>query len=276
MRHVTDNLFGSLRVALQAAAAFTLLTTWSFAQGPLHYFHRANLPPGTVGQGQLQRFLPLQGYNQPVEVDVPKGARVAVNTGGAFSEPQPSRLVAGMQVGHVYQLQISNIPYNEGFELYPTIEVVNRLYPPEGKSVRFPVPIQFTQEELELALNGRFVTRVVYLEDQATALPVLEDPKRQRYFEAAPNQDPLRLADEFGRPMLIMRMGSRVPGADGFVDQAARVAPPATVFPEQTATPVVPDDTANAIERPGYNVPRVEVPRIGYPTRIPFMAPPSQ
>jgi len=276
MRQGTDNSFGSWRIVLCALAAFTRLTTPSFAQGPLHYFHRANLPPGTVGQGQLQRFLPLQGYQQPVEVDVPQGARVAVNTGGTFSEPQASRLVAGMQVGHVYQLQISNIPYHEGFEIYPTIEVVNRLYPPEGKANRFPVPIQFTQEELELALSGRFVTRVVYLEDQATALPQLEDPEMQSYFEAAPNQDPLRLADEFGRPMLIMRMGSRVPGPDGFVDQAARVAPPASVLPAQTAMPVVPSGTANAIERPGYNVPRVAVPRVGYPTRIPFMAPPAQ
>jgi hypothetical protein len=271
-----DNLLSGWRIGLSAIAACLLLTSWSFAQGSLHYFHNAYLPPGTVGQGQLQRFLPLQGYYQPVEVDVPEGARVALNTGGAFSEPESSRLLAGMQVGHVYQLQISNIPYHEGFEIYPTIEVVNRLYPPEGKANRFPVPIQFTQEELELALAGQFVTRVVYLEDQATALPQLEDPRRQSYFEAAPDQDPLRLADEFGRPMLIMRMGSRVPGPDGFVDRAARAAPPATILSAPAAAPVEGNSPANAIERPGYNVPRVEVPRIGYPTRIPFIAPPAQ
>ncbi|MBP85466.1 MAG: hypothetical protein CMJ64_01925 [Planctomycetaceae bacterium] len=276
MRQGTDNSFGNLRIVLNAVVAFMLLVTSSFAQAPLHYFHRANLPPGTVGQGQLQRFLPLRGYNQPVEVDVPKGARVAVNTGGTFSEPQASRLLAGMQVGHVYQLQVSNIPYYEGFEIYPTIEIINRLYPPQGKALRFPVPIQFTQEELELALSGRFVTRVVYLEDQASALPQREDPETQRYFEAGPRQDPLRVADNLGRPMLIMRMGSRVPGPDGFVDGSARMAPSAVIFPEQAATPVVPGGVTNAIERPGYNVPRVRVPRIGYPPQTPFIAPTAQ
>lgn len=276
MRQVTDNLLRPLRLLIATAVVVAICTPLAQAQRTMHYFHAGNLPPGTVGQGQLARYLPLRGYTQPVEVDIPRGATVAVNTGGQFSELQSGRLLAGMQVGHVYQLQISNIPFHEGFEVYPTIEVINRLYPPEGAALRFPVPIQFTQEELELALSGRYVTRIVYLEDRETALPFPEDPERQRYVEAAPGQDPLKVADRYGRPMLIMRMGSRIPDADGFVDAAARAAPPVVIYPQPTAPPATSGDPASAIDRPGYNIPRVEVPRIGYPPQIPFATPPAQ
>ena len=173
------------------AATLGLAVGSAEAQPPVHYFHHANLPPGTVAYGQLQRHMLMRGYYQPVEAMVPKGARVSVNVGGQFDEPHEGSVLAGMQIGPVYQLKISNIPYYEGFEIFPTLEVINRLYPPEGKAGRFPIPIQFTQEELELALGGRYVTRVVYLEDYDSALPVQDDPSRQRYFEAGPGEDPL-------------------------------------------------------------------------------------
>lgn len=259
-------------ILLASVVMLGLVVESAHAQPPVHYFHNANLPPGTVAYGQLQRHMLMRGYYQPVEVMVPSGARVSVNVGGQFDEPHAGSVVAGMQIGPVYQLKISNIPYYEGFEIFPTIEVINRLYPPEGKSIRFPIPIQFTQEEFELALSGRYVTRVVYLEDHESALPVQDDPARQRYFEAGPGEDPLQVADKFGRPMLIMRMGSRVPSPEDIAHSPANLAPP-IVYDTQSVPSVLPTDAANAIERPGYNVPRVEVPRNGRPLQIPFVVP---
>ncbi len=272
MHSNTLNFARRLRRTLSVLAWLSCLTTLAHAQPPIHYFHSANLPPGTVAQGQLERHLTLRGYYQPVEVQVPSGALVSVNIGGQFDEPHAGSVVAGMQIGPVYQLKISNIPYFEGFEVFPTIEVVNRLYPPEGKSRRFPIPIQFTQEELEMALDGRYVTRVVYLEDRDSALPVQDDPAHQRYFEAAPGEDPLRVADQFGRPMLIMRMGSRVPDQDEIAYSSGNLAPP-IVYPAElpAATPL--GGTDNAVERPGFDIPRVEVPRIGRPVQLPLVAP---
>jgi hypothetical protein len=127
---------------------------------------------------------------------------------------------------------------------------------------------------LELALNGRFVTRVVYLEDHESALPVQDDPARQRYFEAAPGEDPLQVADKLGRPMLIMRMGSRVPSPEDLANSAANSAP-AIVYETPTAPEVLSTDSSNAIERPGYDVPRVEGPQFGRPAQIPLVAPQS-
>lgn len=221
---------------------------------PGHYFHEANLPPGTVGQGQLAHIPALRGYIQPVELLVPAGARVAVSDGSGFTEPVKDRLVVGLEVGHVYQFQISSIPFAEGFAVFPTIEVINRLYPPEGKKLRFPVPVQFTQRELELALAGRFVTRVVYLESAESALPGPRDPLVQDYFEVTPGDDPLLTADQLGRPMAIMRMGSRVPNLDNPADGPGCGAP-AIVYPTPEPLPRDPK-IEDAIERPTRDVPR--------------------
>ena len=78
---------------------------------------------------------------------------------------QGSEALLGMQIGYVYRLQVTNIPNNDGVDIYPTIELVDRLYPPPGLALRFPIPIELTQEELQLAADGAFVTRVIYVED---------------------------------------------------------------------------------------------------------------
>ena len=219
--------------ALAAALAFAWL---AFAvpaaaqQPPTHYPYRADMPPGIVGQGQLRRGGPLPGYFQPVEVISPSGAVVSLDLGGQFEESQSSRAKAGMLIGSVYRLKVTQIPNHPGEEVFPTVEVINRLFPPPGQEARFPIPIHLSQEELELALSGHFVTRVVYLEDPGTALPVREDPKFQRYFEIHPRQDPLLVADELGRPMAILRMGSRVPAEGQFGMQ--HHSPPLLRYPQ--------------------------------------------
>ena len=110
--------------------------------------------------------------------------------------------------------------------------MINRLYPPAGSQVKFPIPIELTREELEMALRGQFVIRVIYLENPRTALPRREDPAHQRYFEVAPSQDPLEVADGLGRPMAILRIGSRVPELDQISGRFLFQSPPWVRFPE--------------------------------------------
>jgi hypothetical protein len=91
--------------------------------------------------------------------------------------------------------------------------------------LRFPIPIELTLEELDLAASGRYITRVIYLEDPRTALPVAEDPQQQRYYEIDSSLDPLHVADRIGRPMAILRMGSRVPTEADLAEGRVRQAP---------------------------------------------------
>ena len=255
------------------ASVALLLASTALAQTPRHYGHSINLPPGTIAQGQLAHIPALHGYVQPVEIIVPKGARVSVLQQGRFATTPAEPLRMGLLIGPVYHLQVTNIPFQAGFEVYPTIELVNRLYPPEGTKIRFPIPIQLTQEELEMALSGRFVTRVIYLEDPANALGQRSDPELQDFFDIPPMDDPLQVADRLGRPMAILRMGSRVPDFErGNVGGPGD--PPVKIYPAQPdPTGVRPTDAAAAIERSPTNYPRFPLqPRrspitfpVGYP-----------
>jgi hypothetical protein len=199
-------LSAALGIALLCPALLTA------QQGSPHYFHSADLPPGVVGRGQALRGGPTPGYFQPVEIRGPKGTLLSPAVNGAFVEGKSESLLAGMLIGGVYRFKVSRIPDQETDEVFPTVEVISRLHPPPGQALRFPIPIELTLEELGLAIQGRFVTRVIYLEDPHRALPIRQDANSpQPYFEAPAAQDALRLADELGRPMAILRMGSRVP-----------------------------------------------------------------
>jgi hypothetical protein len=196
------------------------------------------MPPGAIGSLRLHRGGPLSGYFQPVEIRAPHGARISLAQEVGFGQPHDSRALVGMQIGSVYRLKVTDIPNLPGEEVFPTIELVDRLYPPPGMALRFPIPVQLTQEELEMAAEGMFVTRVIYLEDPSQALPVDETPQsEQPWIEAAADEDPLVVADQLGRPMAILRMGGRVPLAAGDDCQFSYGAPPAVMYDDQRGGP---------------------------------------
>jgi hypothetical protein len=202
---------------LIALAAPLLLLSSAYAQRVAHLQDAADMPPGWVGQKQLTRGGARPGYFQPVHVTGPKGSTVALAEDGGFAATTKNDALAGMLIGQVYRLKVTGIEFHEGEEVYPTIEVIDRLYPPPGQAARFPIPVELTTEELEMALAGKYVTRVIYIEEPTRALPRQDEPPRQRYFEVAPGTDPLHEADRLGRPVAILRMGSRLPTPE-FVD----------------------------------------------------------
>ena len=197
------------------------------AQGPpVHWLHAGAMPPGAIGSQRLLRGGPLSGYFQPVRIRAPQGARISLATEGSFSEPQPGDALVGMHVGPVYRLQITDIPNNPGQELFPTVEIIDRLYPPPGLALRYPVPIELTQDELQIALDGMMVTRVIYVDDPNQALPVEQSTEEQPWIEAPHGEDPLVVADHLGRPVAILRIGGRVPMANSQNESFAYGNPP--------------------------------------------------
>jgi len=176
---------------------------------PTSQLFPAGLPTGYVGQGALLSPLPLQGYYQPAKVILPEGTAVAFALHDAWMMPQEAPVQVGLLVGRVYRFQISQIPYYGGEELYPTLEIINRLYPPPGKEQEFPVEVEITQDDLELALSGRLVTRVIYLEDPQIALATKGEDRALLSLTLGPGDNPLTEAQHMGRPMAILRMGNR-------------------------------------------------------------------
>jgi hypothetical protein len=224
LQHLVHRIAGCLALAaIMAGSAYA-------QRPPIHYHYSADAPTGTLGKAQLLRGGPLAGYFQPVEISAPKGAAISLAEEGGFGEGKDGRALVGLRIGNVYHLKVTRIPLNEGVEVFPTIELLDRLYPPEGQELRFPIPIDLTLEELDHAANGRFVTRVIYLEDPRRALAVREDPDQQRYFEVPSDQDPLEVADRIGRPVAILRCSpagaKRCAGSGRPVRTATRSASP--------------------------------------------------
>ncbi len=203
-----------LRRAVAGALAGLLVATGiALAQHPpVHYYHQGVMPPGAIGRQQLTRGGPLPGHFQPVEIKAPLGAVIALAEGGQFGEPAAAPIRVGMLISPVYRMRLTGIPGHAGEEVFPTVEIIDRLYTPHGQEQRFAIPVEITQGDLELALAGKFVTRVIYVEDPEKALPVRTDAVTgQNWFEAGPGRDPLAIADQLGRPVAILRMGGRIP-----------------------------------------------------------------
>jgi hypothetical protein len=154
------------------------------------------------------------------------------------SAPQFDVALVGMLIGPVYRLQVTNIPNNPGLELFPTVEVIDRLYPPPGLALRFPIPVELTQDELEMAARGMFVTRVIYVEDPSLALPVRQTKNgEQPWMEARRGEDPLVVADSLGRPVAILRIGGRVPAAPGTDAACGNIVPPFRMYDPNEVCP---------------------------------------
>ena len=125
--------------------------------------------------------------------------------------PSKPMLMAGVLVGNVYRFKITGIPNAAGAELFPTLELIDRTYPPPGLATSYPIPINLDPIDLDAALDGKMVTRVIYLEDQQSAAPIPATPTNAHALDIAHYQDPLEVADRMGRPVAIMRIGSLAP-----------------------------------------------------------------
>lgn len=177
----------------------------------VHYLLDANQAPGVVASSQIARGTRGMGTFQAVSISGPPGLQVALARDAQFLPPLEAPVTTGMLVGGVYRFRVTRIPFREGEELYPTLEVIDRIYPPAGREHRFPIPVVLTQEDLRLALDGAMVTRVIYLEDGEIAEPIAATPGEQNTLDVAVADNALQVADQLGRPVAILRIGSRVP-----------------------------------------------------------------
>jgi hypothetical protein len=188
--------------------------TQTSAQQPVnHEMIRGDMPPGVASQFFKISDRSLVGHVQPVQI-VAENCTVEVgDAGGSFFNPRLSKMSVAMDFGFAYRFKLSNLPVPNanGKELYPSIEVVGKLSPPQGLEMDFPIQVVVTRDDIRHALDGRLVTRVIYLEDPRGPLPHLHTADEQPSVDVLRGQDPLRAAQKLGRPMAILRMGSRVP-----------------------------------------------------------------
>ena len=174
-------------------------------------------PLGQYGAWSGFQQTPNYARLQPVRVELPSPGKVIFFSSARHRpltfETAKSPAQAAIALGNVYRLEIGGMADNPGVSLYPTLELVDVLHPPVGREDEFPIAIQVTQEEIELAREGRLITKVVYLEPANQANPVtLEQPYPS--LSIPPQLNVIEEADRRGRPMLIFRMGGRIPMSD--------------------------------------------------------------
>jgi hypothetical protein len=172
------------------------------------------------------------GYPQPVRIELPGQGTVTYLDGTPDGKASVAPSQAALLVGHVYHVKLSGMPEFPGVELYPTIEVLDRLHPPEGLADEFPVPIAITVEEIETVLQDRMVTKVIYLEEPKLATPNTA-VEGQHVTELEPHANLIEAAYQLGRPMAILRIGGRTP-APGAGDDFLRLPAP-VVLPAKPA-----------------------------------------
>ena len=99
----------------------------------VHYRYQGNEPPGAIGSWQLLRGGPLPGYFQPVEIKAPPGVLISLAVDGHFFPRFPRPCASACSSRRFIACVSPDIPLHEGQEVYPTIEVIDRLYPPVGQ-----------------------------------------------------------------------------------------------------------------------------------------------
>lgn len=235
-------------IALLAIFAGAAETATAQTNGSGRYFPLDHRVPGMAGRW-ARTIPPHPGASvQQVRIELPSVGLVSFFDGSATNAvltQAPSQ--AGLMVGQTYRIRISGMPEFPGVELYPSIELIDRLHPPAGREQEFPIPIQLTAEDIAIALDERLVTKVVYLEQPQIADP---QPAAQplRIVDLPASANLLEAADRRGRAMAIIRLGGRVPslhdphdhrffdGPAPVVRQATEVLRPAATLAGRTVT----------------------------------------
>ncbi|MDA7951910.1 MAG: hypothetical protein MPJ24_10530, partial [Pirellulaceae bacterium] len=169
---------------------------------------------------------------------LPQKTSLSMAGGEQFNYDYTTDQNVGLEVGKVYRLKVSGTPLRSDLSVYPTIEVINRLYPPEGLAQKFPLLVQITQEDIEQAHSGKLVTKVIYLENPETAIATKNLKGTIMEHEVSAQQDPLHFADNYGRAMAILRIGSRIPEQHGPSYTFLFGAPHFETYGEQQTTPL--------------------------------------
>ncbi len=177
-----------------------------------------------------------------VRLSGPKGLTAGFFEGDQVSRQLPLPSKVGLRPGYVYRLRHDNLPGRPGDSLYPSIEVRNALrLPPTMRPGDYPAPITFSEEDIERAVNGTFITKVIRLETPDTALDVTPPQGASPELDVLPDQDPVTYAKRLGRPMIVVRLGAREPepvelarlGTGLILFPGERVLPPASVPPHR-------------------------------------------
>lgn len=197
-------------------------------------FANSNDVPGNIAFTSLLANPQWVGRVQPVKLLLPEKTIVSTWQ-GSWVDCEYADPTVATSIGPVYQVRIKGEFRTRTFDLFPTLEMVSCLNPPAELQLRFPVLVAISEDDIEQALAGRLVTKVIYVENPETALPYRQLCNgHQAFFDVTDLEDPIKTASRLGRPIAILRLGTRQP-SDEEMSYSSATAIPLTVFPPQAA-----------------------------------------
>lgn len=146
----------------------------------------------------LLAFKPILADGYAVAVE---GTERAYQSGSLF----------GFRPGYVYRLKFVN-PANPAESVGGTLEVRGSIVPRPGmKYMEYPAVVGVNKSDVQVALRGGLVSKVIYLENPEKALPLEQKANDPLEVSADDEREALDLAREGGRVVAVLRVGGRVP-----------------------------------------------------------------
>lgn len=192
---------------------------------------RHNMPPaarlaepgpmvGGPGPGVLTpETIPVPGYGAGVPTPTtqilfnqPQSMKISYDVVGDGSFTSDCLIVPGrleFAQGGIYRLKLTDVSGREGVELYPTVEVGHSNPRTAAYLAHNAISIQFTEEDLDQALSGNFVTKVIYLPDPEFQGEVISGIDTLVSTRLEPGLDPIIEADRRGSILAIVRLGNK-------------------------------------------------------------------
>jgi len=207
------------------------------------------------------------------------GGEVAWDTTGQGMFDGAPLVMPGRQnfsQGAIYRMKLTNLPARPGVELYPTLEVAPVTPRTDAFLAHSPIPVQFTDEDLDQVLSGNYVTKVIYLPDPEFQELALAGVETLVSTQLDPGVDPIAEADRRGSILAILRMGNldlqlpgqMVAGGGGVTpaqyQQGEGLVPPQGMPTSQFAPQVAPPGLVSGVNGPQYGMPITGTP-IGLP-----------
>lgn len=157
----------------------------------------------------------------------PQGLQTSFYQGRAKPRTFPAPVVVGMRPGYAYRVQLSNLPDRPALSLYPTVEVHGSLkMPPKCGTAAFPATVHLTSADLEAAVVGTMITKVIYLEDPDRADPTATRDGEILEYDVPRDRDIYQQARERGRVMLVVHLGERI----ATPEELAQINVPGTIL----------------------------------------------
>jgi uncharacterized repeat protein (TIGR01451 family) len=159
--------------------------------------------------------LPPEGPKIPapllyVKVTGPEGLQTTWITGEPEGTQFDRPATVGIRPGYHYRFALSNIPGNRAARLFPSLEVHGSLQVPRHLDpVKHPVPLVFTEDDLNRALEGKFICKAICLEDPDKADPLATKPLQLLESAVGSEKEAIEAARGKGRLLVILRFGER-------------------------------------------------------------------